>query len=318
MTVIMTTNHIKKGSTDCKGRRILAYCRTCDYYVISGCLIRKHRRLGHAVEPEFRVERREVFSTLEAVTENEENTGKTRRSWRGVLNGAFDEDDRLLYKEPDNVFTGSVHWTNHFHCSKCGEGFFYPGPLEYHARHCRFRFHECYASMFTEAGLSRQQSQDLRVAHVTAESHQREREVCEELSRWTRRETGWDFPILHKRNWRIPEFNSHAFVLTVDGHLVSYLALREKLRADSKKAYRLAFPFGEDDHGAACDAGWALGEMFTARSERGRGYAHQLLKAALGNVAGNVNGIAWLAPLTDAGWKFVASLGLSEIMLADK
>jgi GNAT superfamily N-acetyltransferase len=257
------------------------------------------------VDPEIRVERKKVFTVLEAVTDAEE----TRGNWRGVHNGAFDEADRLLYKYPNNVFTGSVHWTNSFQCSKCGEHYFYPGSLEYHAQHCRFQFHQSGAITLGD---------DARacVFHVTAESPPRERWVCEEVSCWTRRETDWDFPILRRENWRIPQFNSHAFVLTLDGRITSYLVLREKLRPDSAEAIKFAFPFKEGDNGATCDAGWALGEIFTVRSGRGRGYARELLNAALSNLAQNMNRIAYLAPFTDAGRKFVASLGLSNIMLA--
>jgi hypothetical protein len=117
-------------------------------------------------------------------------------------------------------------------------------------------------------------------------------------------------------NWCIPQFNSHPFVLTLDGRITSYLLLREKLRPDSATASKFAFPFKEEDHGATCDAWWALSEIFTVRSERGRGYALQLLKAALSNVGQNVNNMAYLSPFTDAGCKFVASLGLSNIILA--
>lgn len=94
-----------------KPMQTLAFCRTCNYYVISPSLIRKHRRLGHTLDAEIRVERSKVFDdVLEAVMEG---VGE-QRDWRGVRNGAFDESDRLLYKQPSNVGTGSVNWTNSF------------------------------------------------------------------------------------------------------------------------------------------------------------------------------------------------------------
>jgi predicted acetyltransferase len=53
------------------------------------------------------------------------------------------------------------------------------------------------------------------------------------------------------------------------------------------------------------------------RSERGKGYARHLMNAALSNIAQNAKSIAYLAPFTQMGQKFVASLGLSDIILTD-
>ena len=186
--------------------------------------------------------------------------------YKGKHNTIFNEKDEVIIALKFNVLMGDIY-ANLFVCSKCFKEFFLPEQVRKHASRCRFKF-----SKFSEPS----------VAYVNKESPRKERVTCELLSRMARRECGWDFPILHSKNWDIAEFSSHVFALTAsDLSILCYLLFRHY-----RKKPR-----------------WVLSEIFTPQAYRSKGFATYLLEKALDYL--KISEPYIMEPLTDNGYAFL-------------
>jgi predicted acetyltransferase len=80
------------------------------------------------------------------------------------------------------------------------------------------------------------QEGSLSIAHVTTKSSPEQKEVCERISMISKALSGWDFPLLHYKNWLNDQVKSEAFLLLDESTVLGYTVIRNHVGATKKSS----------------------------------------------------------------------------------
>lgn len=195
-----------------------------------------------------------------------------REDYKGVHNAYFNTRGEIVLSLPPYVLMGDSY-CNIFVCPHCLEQYFDPTVAKKHANKCRFSPSNYIAE---------------NIAYVNADSPRKERKVCENISRLSRLASGWDFPLLHRKNWRVAEFDSHVLMMTESKTIIlSYLLFRQYHKE-----------------------GWMLTDIFTPETYRRKGYCRQLFLKGIEFFKLEAHP-AFMSPLSENGHDFLLAMGYS-------
>jgi hypothetical protein len=143
---------------------------------------------------------------------------------------------------------------------------------------------------------------NLSIAHVTVRSSPEEREICERISMISKIISGWDFPLLHYKNWLNDQVKSEAFLLLDGSTVLGYITVRNhkgETKAHSDKPLLI------------------VSDLFIFKDCRRKGYMRFLLLESLKSIEETFDSVAFMAPYTENGLAFLKavarSLGLKAI-----
>jgi predicted acetyltransferase len=148
--------------------------------------------------------------------------------------------------------------------------------------------------------ISREDS--ISIAHVTVKSSPEEKEICERISMISKILSGWDFPLLHYKNWLNDQVKSEAFLLLDGSTVLGYAVIRNHEGATKEFS---AEPL------------YIVSDLFIFKEYRRKGCMRFLLLESLKSIKETFDSVAFMEPYTENGLAFLKtiarSLGLKTI-----
>jgi hypothetical protein len=204
-----------------------------------------------------------------------------RIAYKGIPNSWFNDKDELVFADEKNVLMGSARYSNNFLCSKCFKEYRFPWMAKRHAQKCN--------PIFTKL---LPQKDDYAVVHIISTSSPTERLIAERVSRISKFQSRWDFPLLHSDNWSTYEFKSEAFLMLKDASIIGYVSIRyqELQHNETKKHFHV------------------VSDIFTIKHYRRKGLTINLLEACLRTIGEDYSTAVFMGPLTDNGFRFLSKI----------